>query len=77
MRNQPGVEQEKAWPQLKTTLCLRKHLHRDNSSSNENSLRYYQNGETEVTHQAYGDAHATFSRNNYVELLELKLAMHN
>lgn len=42
MRNQPGVEHEKAWPQLKTTLCLRKPLHIDNSSSNDVSLRYCQ-----------------------------------
>lgn len=41
MRNQPGVAQEKAWPQLSTTLCLRKHFQRDNSASNDDSRRYW------------------------------------
>lgn len=41
MRNQPGVEHEKAWPQLRSTLFLRKHFQRDNSSWKEDSLRNY------------------------------------
>lgn len=41
MRNQPGVEHEKAWPQLRSTLCLRKHLHRDSSSWKDGALRNY------------------------------------
>ncbi len=44
--NQPGDTQLKAWPQLSTTLCLRKHLHRDSSSANVFSFRYYTNTNT-------------------------------
>lgn len=67
MRNQPGIEHEKAWPQLNTTLCLRKPLHIDNSSSNDDSVRYCQSSGTEVTQQNNVNVPTLFTRNNHVE----------